>query len=212
MYQQTYPYQLPPLPYAYDALEPMIDAETMHYHHDKHFATYVNNLNDTVAHYPALQHVPLRALLAAPQRLPTHARTSLMHNGGGAVNHARFFAGLCPASEDKRDPQGILLQNILRDFGSMDALRTAFIAQATAVFGSGWTALVLTLQGKLRIVSFANQDVLSEKAGKILLLADVWEHAYYLKYKNARADYLSALWNVFKFPLPEKQCESCKQN
>ncbi|GHV38929.1 superoxide dismutase [Clostridia bacterium] len=198
MTELTYPYALPPLPYAYDALEPYIDAETMHYHHDKHFQTYVNNLNAALKPYPYLQTKTLAQLLRSPQALPRAAATAILHNGGGAYNHNLFFNGLAPASAEKHAPAGRLEQQINRDFKSFDNFKTAFNAQAGAVFGSGWTALAQNLRGTLQIVSFPNQDTLITKGLRVLLLVDVWEHAYYLKYKNARADYLTAIWNVLK--------------
>ena len=193
----SYPYELPPLPYAYDALEPYVDAETMHYHHDKHFASYINNLNAALKPYPALQSMPLDALLTRP--LPQAARTDILRNAGGVYNHKFFFEHLSPPDGNGPDP--MLEARIEARWGSFQAFRDEFTKAALSVFGSGWACLAQR-GGHLSIVTLANQEtVLSPdlfRAAPIMLM-DVWEHAYYLKYKNARADYIKALWNVVKF-------------
>lgn len=196
----TYPYELPPLPYAYDALEPYIDAETMHYHHDKHFATYIANLNKALAPYPQLQKLTLEQLLATPMRLPAAARTAILHNGGGVYNHALFFQGMAPPSSPGHEPQGAVLEVLRRTFGSFEDFKKVFNEAALKVFGSGWTVLVLTPQGGLQIVNLKNQETLLSTPAIPLLYVDVWEHAYYLKYKNARGDYLQNIWNVLTLP------------
>ena len=200
MLQQVYPFALPPLPYAYDALEPYIDAETMHYHHDKHFQTYIDNLNKALEPYPALQGLTLEQLLGGRVFPPRGVRSAILHNAGGVYNHALYFAGLSPAGSGPHEPQGRLLMRITESFGDLEAFQKAFVAQALAVFGSGWAALVPGRRNSLRIVSLRNQDTTVPAGMKPLILADVWEHAYYLKYKNARAGYLDALWHVMDYP------------
>ncbi|GHU96866.1 superoxide dismutase [Clostridia bacterium] len=194
----TYPYKLPPLPYPYDALEPYIDEETMHYHHDKHFQTYIDNLNAALAPYPALQALPLEELLAYPN-LPDKARDAILNNGGGVYNHDAFFKGLSPAGANNHQPAGELAKIIDSAFGSFDSFKKTFNETALSVFGSGWAMLGLTPGGAPAIIKLANQSTASVLHMKPVVLADVWEHAYYLKYKNLRADYLNAFWNVVKF-------------
>ncbi|GHU81104.1 superoxide dismutase [Clostridia bacterium] len=196
----TYPYELPALPYAYDALEPYIDTETMHYHHDKHFASYIAGLNQALEPCPRLQSLTLEELLKNPFSLPYKAYTAIMHNGGGVYNHSLYFSGLSPAAGGGHEPKGKLSRMIEASFGSFEDFRKAFTAQALAVFGSGWTVLALTPAQTLEIVSLKNQDTMLATGKRPLLYVDVWEHAYYLKYKNLRADYLKAIWNVLVFP------------
>ncbi|MCI8360824.1 MAG: superoxide dismutase [Clostridiales bacterium] len=196
----TYPYELPPLPYAYDALEPYIDAETMRYHHDKHFQTYIEGLNKALAPYPHLQKCRLEELLSAPARLPDPARCAILRNGGGVYNHSRFFRGMAPAQEDGHRPEGGLAQLIDQTFTSFDHFKEVFSQAALEVFGSGWAVLALTPRGKLKIVQLRNQETTLPAGALPLLYIDVWEHAYYLKYKNLRAEYVKNIWNVLAFP------------
>ncbi|MCL2694415.1 MAG: superoxide dismutase [Oscillospiraceae bacterium] len=193
-----YPFVLPPLPYDYDALEPYIDAETMHYHHDKHFAAYVSKLNDALAPYPYLQKMPLEQILCSVGDLPPESRTPILNNGGGVYNHTLFFNGLAPASEEVHTPEGELLEAIEGFFGTFDNFREQFSEEAAAVFGSGWTGLFSDSEGNLFIRNIANQDVLLCEGLEVVMLFDVWEHAYYLKYKNDRAEYIKNLWNVIR--------------
>ncbi|GHV04939.1 superoxide dismutase [Clostridia bacterium] len=195
----NYPYKLPPLPYPYDALEPYIDEETMHYHHDKHFQTYIDNLNAALAPYPALQDIPLETLLSNPEKLPDAAREAILHNGGGVYNHNAFFNGLSPAGADNHTPTGDLAKTIDAAYGSFENFKKTFNEQAASVFGSGWTMLGLTENGTPAIVKLANQSTASMLNMKPAVLVDVWEHAYYLKYKNLRAEYLQGVWNVLRF-------------
>lgn len=195
MEKLRYPYELPPLPYAYEALEPYIDAETMHYHHDKHFAAYINNLNQALAPYPALQTLTLEQLLARPS-LPSPARDAILHNGGGVYNHHFFFAHLAPPVGDVRPTEATQIQ---KTFGSWEKFKVAFSTAAAGIFGSGWACLVRTRSGEWKIITLANQETPVAKRAQPLLLFDVWEHAYYLKYRNVRADYVDALWNVARF-------------
>lgn len=201
MLNDTYPFELPPLPYDYDDLEPYIDTETMHYHHDKHFQTYITNLNNALAPYPALQKLTLRELLASPNLLPTKVFLAIMRNGGGVYNHDLFFKKLAPPAAKNHQPTGALLAAIENTFGSFDHFKEVFTKQALAVFGSGYTYLIMLKDGALQIVNLANQDTLLADGYQPLILVDVWEHAYYLKYKNSRADYLKNIWQVIKFPV-----------
>ncbi|MDR2502491.1 MAG: superoxide dismutase [Oscillospiraceae bacterium] len=198
MPESRYPFTLPPLPYAYDALEPHIDEETMRYHHDKHFAAYISNLNTALAPYPALQRLTLEQLLTC-QRLPFAARAQILRSAGGVYNHAFFFNHLSPGGAGAPDSE--LQARIDASWGSMSAFRSALTRAAESVFGSGWAALAERRGGALFITTTANQDtVLNNNGGaKPRLLIDVWEHAYYLKYKNDRASYIENLWSVLSF-------------
>jgi len=188
-------FELPPLPYAYNALAPVVDEQTMQIHHGKHHKAYVDNLNAAVAKEPALQGKSLEDLLAGISKLPPAAR----NNGGGHWNHTFFWASMKPPGQGGA-PSAPLLAAIDRDFGSLDAFKAAFKTAGTGRFGSGWVWLILTTDGKLQITSTPNQDnplmdVVTER-GIPLLGNDVWEHAYYLQYQNRRADYLEAWWQV----------------
>ena len=188
-------FELPPLPYAHNALAPVVDEQTMQIHHGKHHKAYVDNLNAAVAKEPALQGESLEDLLAGISRLPPAVR----NNGGGHWNHTFFWASMKPSGQGGA-PSAPLLAAIDRDFGSLDAFKAAFKTAGTGRFGSGWVWLILTVDGKLQITSTPNQDnplmdVVTER-GIPLLGNDVWEHAYYLQYQNRRADYLEAWWQV----------------
>lgn len=201
MLNSTYPYTLPPLGYDYDAFEPYIDTETMHYHHDKHFQTYINNLNKALEPHPALQKLTLKQLLTGRYPLSPSDKTAILNNGGGVYNHSLFFDGLSPALSGSHSPEGRLLALINSGYGSFEEFKNQFNLQAASVFGSGWTALAIDTQKRLRIVNLKNQDTALQQNLGILILVDVWEHAYYLKYKNLRAEYLEAIWNVLSFPV-----------
>ena len=187
------PFKLPPLPYAYDALEPHIDALTMQIHHDKHHAAYVANLNKAVAGHADLESKSVEELVRNLDQLPPDIRTAVRNNGGGHLNHSAFW--LMMKKNGGGQPKGELAAGIDRDFGSFDKFKTAFTASAMSQFGSGWAWL--TYDGKtLKVESTPNQDSVTT-AGRIPLLGiDVWEHAYYLKYHNVRADYVAAFFNV----------------
>lgn len=187
------PFTLPPLGYAYAALEPHIDAQTMEIHHSKHHQAYITNANNALANQPSLQGKSAEEMLKNLSTLPEAVRTPLRNNVGGHVNHAFFWKVIGPAGGGA--PTGPLGEAITKTFGSFDAFKTQFAAAAASRFGSGWAWLVLK-DGKLAITSTANQDSpLSEGAAPVLGL-DVWEHAYYLKYQNRRPDYVAAFWNV----------------
>ena len=192
------PYSLPPLPYAYDALEPYIDSETMHLHHDKHHQTYVNNANAALPSLPTeLQTLSPEELIKNLDKVPADKLTAIRNNVGGHVNHTLFWELLKVGTELK----GELKVAIERDFGSVDAFKEKFASAAASRFGSGW-AWVVVHNGRLAVVSTANQDnpSMGEKfaatSGTPILTLDVWEHAYYLKYQNRRVDYIGAFWNV----------------
>jgi len=188
-------FTLAPLPYAADALEPVIDAETMRIHHGKHHQAYVDNLNKAVAADPALAGVELDALVARAGTLPTAIR----NNAGGHWNHTFFWESMTPA--DKVGAMSPALEAaIAAQFGSTEQLKAAFKAAGTARFGSGWVWLIVGTDGKLAITSTPNQDSplmdVAEVKGAPVLANDVWEHAYYLKHQNRRGDYLDGWWQV----------------
>lgn len=185
-------YTLPDLPYAYNALEPYIDEETMHYHHDKHHQTYVNNLNGAVEKHPELFSKSAEELITDLAAIPEDIRGAVRNNGGGHANHSLFWQIMGP---DGGHLNGPVQEAVRKTFGSEEDFKKLFAQAAATRFGSGWAWLVVHNK-ELEIMSTANQDSpLSEGKTPILAL-DVWEHAYYLKYKNARADYISAFWNV----------------
>ncbi|ANB84387.1 superoxide dismutase [Bacillus velezensis] len=185
-------YKLPELPYAYDALEPHIDKETMTIHHTKHHNTYVTNLNKAIEG-SALAEKSVDELVADLNAVPEDIRTAVRNNGGGHANHSLFWTLLSPNGGD--EPTGELAEEIKSTFGSFDQFKEKFAAAAAGRFGSGWAWLVVN-NGKLEITSTPNQDSpLSEGKTPVLGL-DVWEHAYYLNYQNRRPDYISAFWNV----------------
>jgi Fe-Mn family superoxide dismutase len=193
------PFELQPLPYGYDALEPHLDAETMRLHHDKHHATYVTKLNEAVAANPSLAGKSVEALLRDLGAVPEAARTAVRNHGGGHANHTLFWTSLkapTGAAAPGELPAGAFASAVAAEFGSFAAMREALGKAAAGVFGSGWGWLAAGASRKLEITTTANQDS-PLSAGKTPLLGiDVWEHAYYLKYQNRRADYLAAFWNV----------------
>lgn len=189
------PFSLPPLPYSYDALEPYVDAQTMHIHHDKHHQAYVDNLNKAVASEPSLAGKSVEELLANLDTLPQSVRTAVRNQGGGHANHSLFWQTLTPASRQKK-PSGRLAAGINQAFGSQEKLEDALKAGGASVFGSGWAWLSADKTGKLVLGSLPNQDSPISSGNRPLLGIDVWEHAYYLKYQNRRADYLAAILHV----------------
>jgi Fe-Mn family superoxide dismutase len=186
-------YVLPALAYAFDALEPHIDARTMEIHHDKHHGTYVTNLNNALAKYPDLQNKPIEELIKNLNSVPDDVRTAVRNNGGGHLNHTLFWQWL---KQGGSQPTGELLQALNSTFGSLDTFKDQLNKAGLGRFGSGWAWLVLDKTGKLAITSTANQDNPLSDGLTPLFGVDVWEHAYYLKYQNRRADYLGAIWNV----------------
>ncbi|MEH1921010.1 superoxide dismutase [Nostoc sp.] len=192
------PAQLPPLPYAYGALEKAIDAETMKLHHDAHHATYVKNLNDALKQYPDLQKRSVESLLLDLNSVPEDIRTKVRNNAGGHLNHTIFWQLMSP--QGGGEPSGAIAQEINQTFGSFDAFKKQFNAAGTTRFGSGWVWLVRNPQNQLQIVTTANQDNPITDGSYPIIGNDLWEHAYYLKYRNRRAEYLNNWWNVVNWP------------
>ena len=186
---------LPDLPYAYDALEPYIDEETMHLHHDKHHQTYVNNVNAALEKHPEIGE-DLEKLLADVESIPADIRQAVINNGGGHLNHALFWELMTP---EKTAPSAELVAALDATFGSFEEFQATFTAAATTRFGSGWAWLVVNKEGKLEVTSTANQDTPISEGKKPILGLDVWEHAYYVKYRNVRPDYIKAFFSVINW-------------
>jgi Fe-Mn family superoxide dismutase len=190
-------FTLAPLPYAYDFLEPIIDAKTMEIHYSKHHQAYVTNLNAALEKYPQLPEQSIEALLANLEKLPTDIQAAVRNNGGGHFNHTMFWS-LLTSEKTFTPPSKLLLEKIIRDFGSLDAMKEQFINAAKTRFGSGWAWVIVDTTGKLKITSTANQDV-PFKEGKPILGLDVWEHAYYLNYQNRRPDYITNFFKIINW-------------
>jgi Fe-Mn family superoxide dismutase len=186
-------HELPALPYAHDALEPFIDTMTMQIHHGKHHATYVTNLNAALEQYPDFQKLSIDGLVRDLAKVPESIRTAVRNNGGGHANHAMFWQIMAPKAGG--DPSGPLADAIKTSFGSFEAFKGEFKKAALGRFGSGWAWLVNN-GGKLAIESTPNQDSPVMEGKQVVMGIDVWEHAYYLKYQNRRADYVDAWWSV----------------
>jgi len=187
-------YELPPLPYAYEALEPFIDTTTMQIHHDKHHAAYVTNLNGALEKHPELAGKSLETLLKDLNAIPEDIRTVVRNHGGGTWNHTMFWEIMAPKAGG--DPSGALATAISSAFGNFANFKIEFEKAAAGRFGSGWAWLVKKTDGGLAVVSTANQDNPMSDGLLPLMGLDVWEHAYYLKYQNRRAEYISNWWNV----------------
>ena len=202
-------YQLPALPYAYDALEPHFDTQTMEIHHSKHHQAYVNNANAVLANLPEWEKLSAEELIARLAELPENVRTPLRNNAGGHANHSLFWQILKTGTT----LQGKLKAAIERDFGSVEAFQAEFEKAAATRFGSGWAWLVYE-DGKLKVVSTANQDsplmgqAVSGASGYPIIGLDVWEHAYYLKFQNRRPDYIKAFWQVVNWDEAARRFES----
>jgi Fe-Mn family superoxide dismutase len=192
------PFSLPPLPYAADALEPYLDAETMRLHHDKHHAAYVAKLNEAVAATPAIAGWSLDRLLGDLAAVPESARAAVRNHGGGHANHSLFWTALAPPRGEgtKVLPEGAFASAVAAEFGSLAKLEEALTRSALGVFGSGWAWLTRGGDGKLAIEATPNQDTPLSAGRRPLFGVDVWEHAYYLKYQNRRVDYLAALFQI----------------
>jgi Fe-Mn family superoxide dismutase len=197
-------FELPALPYAYDALEPHIDARTMEIHHSKHHAGYVNNLNKALEGQAALQKKKVEELLSDLSAIPESIRTAVRNNGGGHYNHSMFWPSM--AASGGGEPTGSLASSISKAFGGFEAFKEQFSKAAATRFGSGWAWLALD-GGNLKVLSTANQDNPVSDGMKPVLGLDVWEHAYYLHYQNRRADYIAAWWNVVNWKTVAEQFE-----
>jgi Fe-Mn family superoxide dismutase len=187
-------FQVPDLPYPYEALDPYIDTETMHLHHDKHHQAYVTNLNNALQGQSQLASFSGEDLLRRINEVPESIRIAVRNNGGGHVNHTMFWQIMKPNGGG--EPTGDLASAIQQAFGSFDQFKAAFNDAGLKRFGSGWAWLVLNPNGQLQVISTANQDSPLMDGLYPVMGNDVWEHAYYLKYKNVRLDYLNAWWNV----------------
>jgi Fe-Mn family superoxide dismutase len=204
----TVAYELPPLPYDYAALEPYIDEATMKLHHDKHHQAYVTNLNGAVEKHPELGKKSPEDLLKDLGSVPEDVRTTVRNNGGGHVNHSMLWQIMKPKGGG--EPTGEIAAQIKADFGSFEDLKKQFNEAATKQFGSGWGWLIF-VGGKLKVVTTANQDNPISQGNYPVLGNDVWEHAYYLKYQNKRADYLAAWWNVVNWDEVNKRFAAAKK-
>lgn len=192
----VYPFSLPPLQYAYNALEPHIDEATMRLHHDKHHQTYIDTLNGALKDQPQLHNLTIEELLGRFDQVPEAVKTVVRNHGGGHANHQLFWKIMAPGMTGA-SPTGALADAINRDFGSFDNLKTQFNDAGAKLFGSGWVFVVMNpASGKLEILPRPNQDSVLLENKPALFGNDVWEHAYYLKYQNKRADYLQAWWNT----------------
>ncbi|HEY9577251.1 MAG TPA: superoxide dismutase SodA [Pseudobacillus sp.] len=200
-------FQLPELPYAYDALEPHIDKETMNIHHTKHHNTYVTNLNKALEGQDELANKSVEEVIANLDAVPESVRTAVRNNGGGHANHSLFWQLLSPNGGG--EPTGELADAISSKFGSLDKFKEEFAAAAAGRFGSGWAWLVVN-NGELEVTSTPNQDSPIMEGKTPILGLDVWEHAYYLNYQNRRPDYISAFWNVVNWDEVTKRYQEAK--
>lgn len=210
MNAEVYPFVVRTLPYEYDALVPVLDEETLTFHHDKHYKTYVDNLNSALADYPELQKKSLPELLTNINTLPAAVKTAVRNNGGGAYNHELYFDSM--KSPVGQEPSGPLAEAIDRDFGSYRQWKEQMKQAAVGKFGSGWAWLVADSDGILSIVQTANQDVPDLEEYTPILLVDVWEHAYYLQYQNRRADYVEGWFGLINWRKAGKRYEDCLAN
>ncbi len=200
-------YKLPDLPYAYDALEPHIDEETMKLHHDKHHNTYVENTNKALEGHEDLQELSIEELVAKLDEVPEDIRTAVRNNGGGHANHSLFWEVLSP--EGGGEPTGELADAINDAFGSFDDFKSELEAASTGQFGSGWGWLVVD-NGDLKVTSTPNQDSPLTDGQTPIFGIDVWEHAYYLNYQNVRADYVKAIWNIVNWDEVARRYDEAK--
>ena len=200
--------ELPPLPYDYSALEPHIDTQTMQLHHDKHHAAYVNNLNAALEKHPEIAGKSPEELIRDLNNVPEDIRAAVRNNGGGHVNHTMFWNIMQPNGGG--EPTGALASAIKEAFGSFEDFKQQFNDAGVKRFGSGWTWLVRTADGKLAVVSTPNQDNPISEGHYPIMGNDVWEHAYYLKYQNRRPEYLAAWWNVVNWTEISKRFEQAR--
>ncbi len=200
-------FELPELPYAYDALEPHIDKETMNIHHTKHHNGYVTKLNAALEGHSAFDNLSVEEILADLNKVPEDIRTAVRNNGGGHANHSLFWTVL--GKDGAKEPVGDLKQAIDETFGSFDAFKETFANAAATRFGSGWAWLVVN-DGKLEVLSTPNQDSPISDGKTPILGIDVWEHAYYLNYQNRRPDYITAFWSVVNWDKVEEYYQAAK--
>ncbi|MDN6345235.1 MAG: superoxide dismutase [Tetragenococcus koreensis] len=200
-------YTLPDLPYAYDALEPTIDEETMHLHHDKHHAGYVTKTNKALENHPELAELSIEDLMKKLDSVPEDIKTAVRNNGGGHANHSLFWEILSPNGGG--EPTGELADAIKETYGDFESYKEKIAAAATGRFGSGWAWLVVT-DGKLEVMNTLNQDSPYSEGKTPILGLDVWEHAYYLNYQNKRPDYVKAFWNVVNWEEVSKRYKNAK--
>lgn len=196
-------FELPALPYKFDALEKALDAQTVEIHYTKHHATYLKNLNTTLEQYPQLFNLPIESILSELDQVPEQIRTAVRNNGGGYFNHILYWNGLSPNGGGQ--PKGKLGQLIERTFGSFDSFSIEMDKSGLGRFGSGWAWLSRKNDGSLVIHSTPNQDSPLAEGLFPILGIDVWEHAYYLRYQNRRADYLSSIWNIINWDEAERR-------
>ena len=202
------PHELPKLSYPYDALEPHLDARTLEIHHGKHHATYVTNLNNVLQPSPQFSEQPIESLLADLNAVPEAIRTAVRNHGGGHANHTFFWSLMAPGAGG--EAKGSVGKAIEKAFGGFPAFKDEFSKAALGRFGSGWAWLVLDASGNLKVLSSANQDTPVSEGMKPILTLDVWEHAYYLKYQNRRADFVAAWWNAVNWAEVGRLYESRK--
>jgi Fe-Mn family superoxide dismutase len=205
--EQEGPFKLPPLPYEKSALEPIIDAETMGLHHDKHHAAYVKKLNEAVKDHSRVAKMPIEEILAKLSEMPEAVRTQIRNNGGGHANHSMYWTVMGGKSGE---PQGELKAAIDRDLGGTEKMKKAFNTAGGKVFGSGWVFVTTDSDGKLELVTKPNQDTPLMDGGRVLFGNDVWEHAYYLTYRNRRPEYLEAWWKIVNWPAIEERYAAAK--
>jgi superoxide dismutase, Fe-Mn family len=203
-------YELPPLPYAYNALEPYIDEETMHLHHDKHHQAYVNNLNAAIANSPELANMDAEELMRRINEVPEGIRTAVVNNGGGHANHSMFWRIMAPNAGGP--PTGPIADAINQAFGNFESFKQQFNDAGAKRFGSGWAWLVMNPNGQLEIMSTPNQNSPLMEGYYPIMGNDVWEHAYYLKYQNRRPEYLNAWWNVVNWDEVNKRYQQAQAN
>jgi Fe-Mn family superoxide dismutase len=201
-------YEVPPLPYDYSALEPFIDTQTMHLHHDKHHQAYVTNLNAALEKAPELKNLTAEELIASLENVPEAIRTAVRNHGGGHVNHTMFWSIMAPNAGG--EPSGAIAEAIGSSFGDFASFKEKFNDAGVKQFGSGWAWLVRDAGGKLSIMSTPNQDSPLSQGFYPVMGNDVWEHAYYLKYQNRRADYLKEWWNVVNWAEINQRFQSGK--
>jgi len=201
------PHKLPNLPYAYEALELYIDTQTMQIHHDKHHQAYINKLNDALKDYPELVEKSVEDLLMSIDSVPEKIRLTVKNNGGGHFNHSLFWRVMKPGGGE---PSGHLAQSLINKFGDFAKFKVEFSKISNNFFGSGWCWLVADSSDKLDIITLPNHDCPITIGLRPLLVLDLWEHAYYLKYQNRRVEYVEAWWNIINWPEVEKNFENVK--